>query len=110
MSERHITNLRITTTRPSPLSAQQAPALMTIDATGTVTPAEVLTGPKALRETAIEALKLQTYRPVLRGARPVSAYIGQAVNFTVEGKSSTSPLNISDKLEAVQRLRAGGYE
>lgn len=80
--------------------------LMTIDATGKVTEAEVLTGPEALRQAAIDAVKQQRYRPVLRDGRPVSAYIGEYVTVMVEGKSITETLNIYDEIEATHRLHA----
>jgi TonB family protein len=78
--------------------------LVTIDEQGTVTDAEALSGPPALRPAAIAAAKQMQFRPVIRAGHPVAAYTMQTVDFMDWSLPSHVPLvNMADDLAAAQR-------
>lgn len=56
--------------------------LVTIDPRGSVTHAEVLSGPEVLRPAAMEAVKQWKYQPVMRGGVAVSALTNASVEFS----------------------------
>jgi TonB family protein len=78
--------------------------VLTIDEQGTVTAAEPLTGPKALRPAAVETAKQMQFRPVIRDGRPVAAYTTQTVDFidwsTFDPRAD---LDMTDSLASAQR-------
>jgi TonB family protein len=55
--------------------------LLTLDARGSVTAAEPLTGPAVLRAAAVAAVKQWKFRPVIRDGQPVPALTDQSVLF-----------------------------
>ncbi len=55
--------------------------LLTVDAEGNVDAAEVLVGPRPLRQAAIDAAMQFRYQPVLRHDQPVPAYTSALVSF-----------------------------
>ena len=77
--------------------------LATIDPQGRVVEAEALTGPSALRQAAIDAVKQSTFRPVLRNGKAVFAMTEQTVPFFIPGERPGSA-DSSERLAAVQRL------
>jgi len=79
--------------------------LVAIDAMGKVTQAEALTGPEPLRQSAIDAVKQQRYRPVLRDGRPVSACTRAAVTFIVKDKSLAGTFDTFDEIQEAHRLQ-----
>ncbi len=58
--------------------------LLTVDATGTVTNAEPLTGPEGLRAAALDAVKQWTFRPVIRNGHAVVTYTDVSIDFSPE--------------------------
>jgi hypothetical protein len=69
--------------------------LVTISPKGAVVRAEVLSGPAALRQPALDAVKKWTYRPVLRDGAPVTAYTDAQVfffNFNGAASPGSAPL------------------
>ena len=55
--------------------------LVTVGPKGSVEQTEVLSGPEELRKAAAESVTKWTYRPVLRGGAPVTAYTTASVSF-----------------------------
>jgi len=55
--------------------------LLTVGPTGIVEQAEVLSGPDALRQAAMDTVRQYTFRPVLRNGVAVRAYTQTTVNF-----------------------------
>jgi len=55
--------------------------LVTVGPKGSVEQAEVLSGPEELRKAAVESVSKWTFRPVLRGGSPVTAYTTAFVGF-----------------------------
>jgi len=80
--------------------------LVTIDAIGKVTQAEALSGPKPLRQPALDAVKQQQYHPVFRDGQPVTAYTSAMVNFFVKDKSSAAGMDFGEQGAAQERLSA----
>ena len=56
-------------------------AEVTVDASGHVTDVKVLSGPQALRASAVDALKQYQYAPALQGSKPVVAKTTATVKF-----------------------------
>ena len=77
--------------------------LATIDPQGHVVEAEALTGPSALRQAAIDAVKESSFRPVLRHGKAVFAMTDQTVPFLIRGER-LGPPDISESRAAVQRV------
>ena len=67
--------------------------LVTIDVTGAVIEAEVLTGPSLLRQAAVDAMKSWTFNPVIRNGHPVKAMSNERVQFFLPGQTRTRPDN-----------------
>jgi TonB family protein len=82
--------------------------LVTVSPQGSVSNAEALTGPEALRKPALDAVKQWTFRPVLRGGRGVFAYTEATVDFLDFSKPITPEsmdVDISQEMAAGQRVR-----
>lgn len=80
--------------------------LVTIDPQGAVTAAEALTGPKALRGAAEEAVRRERFQPVTRGGSPVAAYTTRTVPFLdyKAGIAAVPEVNLGEELAAQRRL------
>ena len=79
--------------------------LITVGPKGTVEQTEVLSGPEELRKAATESLTKWTFRPVLRGGSPVTAYTTASVNFfNPSGKGAPNFALTPDMATAAQRL------
>ena len=65
--------------------------LVTLDAQGSVSNAEVLAGPEPLRQAAQDAVKQWKYRPVMRNGAAVPAYTDAMVTFLSQGGDPQAP-------------------
>jgi TonB family protein len=83
--------------------------LVTIDATGAVTNAEVMSGRAELRPAALDAVKQYRFRPVIRNGHPVSAYTQTSVLFHLETKEPIKPedlgLDLNEEMKSGQRIQ-----
>ena len=76
--------------------------LVTVDPSGRVVKAEPLTGPKELRQAAIETAQQWRFRPVIRNGVPVFAYTQGMVDFTDFDK----PLTAQPQPDFAEEMRA----
>jgi len=82
--------------------------LVTVDPAGGVVNAEALTGPKELRQAAIDTAKQWRFRPVIRDGRPVYAYTEGMVDFMDPEKPPTDEpkQDLAEEIQAAQRSAA----
>jgi len=82
--------------------------LVTVDPGGRVVDAEPLTGPKELRQAAIDTARQWKFRPVIRNGRPVFAYANGMVDFIDMQKPPSAAVNmdLADEMKAVERTQA----
>ncbi len=80
--------------------------LLTLDAQGNVTEAEPLTGPKLLRQPAIDSAMKWKFRPVLRDGKPVTALTDVSVDFSEpDGGFHPGEMDLADEMSATERLK-----
>jgi TonB family protein len=68
-----------------------AQVLVTISAAGIVLDAEAISGPPMFQESAVNAARQWTFKPVLRNGKPVAAAIVLTFNFTPPGSQGSVP-------------------
>jgi len=83
--------------------------LVTIDPSGAVVKAEVLTGRELFRPVAIDAVKQWRFRPVFRDGHPVSAYTQANVDFFLKTGKPVSPedldFDLAEQMKSTQRIQ-----
>jgi len=94
LAQKHLTH-KVEAKYPADALADQVQGTvglrLSIDTTGHVTDAEVTSGPEALRQAAIDAVRQWVYQPFAIGGKPLAAAADVRVSFTLPPTSATAP-------------------